>query len=52
MPAPQNGQVHSKNSSETAANCLIVFDHFVGLALEGLSFLELWYGFVLYVVYP
>ena len=29
----QNGQTHSNNSS---ANCLSVFDHFVGLAFKGL----------------
>ena len=32
---PQNGQTHSNNSS-AITNCLIVFDHFVGLALKGL----------------
>ena len=29
-PTPQNGQTHSNN-------CLSVFDHFVGLALKGLT---------------
>ena len=33
VPTPQNGQTHSKKPT----NCLSVFDHFVGLALEGLS---------------
>ena len=33
-PTPQNGQTHSNNSS---AECLSVFDHFVGLVLKGLS---------------
>ena len=35
-PTTQNDQTNSKNSSATAANCLSVFDHFVGLALKGL----------------
>ena len=33
-PISQNGQTHSNNSS---AKCLSVFDHFVGLALKGLT---------------
>ena len=35
----QNGQAHSNNSSAvaTADESLNVFDHFVGLALKGLS---------------
>ena len=44
MPIPQNGQTNSNNSS---ANCLSVFDHFVKLALKGLTFnpfdLQLYY---------
>ena len=35
MQIPQNGQTHSNNWS-AIANCLSVFDHFVGLALKGL----------------
>ena len=35
LPAPQNGQTHSNNSS-AFANCLSMFDHFVGLALKRL----------------
>ena len=31
-PIPQNGQTHAKN-------CLSAFDHFVGLALKGLTFI-------------
>ena len=34
MPISQNGQTHSNNSS---ANCLKVFDDFVGLALKVLK---------------
>ena len=34
-PISQNGQTHSNNLS---ANCLSVFDHFVGLALKELRF--------------
>ena len=34
MPTSQNGQTHSNNSS---ANCLNVFDHFVGFAFKGLK---------------
>ena len=37
VPTPQNGQSHSKNSS---AICRHLFDHFVGLALKGLSGLQ------------
>ena len=37
MQNPQNCQTHSNNSSATADNCLRVFDHFVRLALKGLS---------------
>ena len=37
MQNPQNCQTHSNNSSATADNCLSVFDHFVRLALKGLS---------------
>ena len=35
-PISQNSQTHSNNAS---ANCLSVFDHFVGLALKGLRLL-------------
>ena len=47
-PTPQNGQTHSNNSTVAKhtqtirllpTNCLIVFDHFVGLALEGFRIL-------------
>ena len=35
----ENGQIHSSNSSTTAAdNCLSVLDHFVGLVLKGLKY--------------
>ena len=40
-PTPQNGQTHSNNSSATADGCLNVFDHFVGLAFKGLTFMVL-----------
>ena len=36
-PILQNGQTHSNNSSALSTNCSSVFDHFVGLALKGLS---------------
>ena len=35
---PQNGQTHSNNSSAICQQIVSVFDHFVGLALKGLSF--------------
>ena len=34
-PTPQNGQTHLNNCLLLPTNCLSVFDHFVGLALEG-----------------
>ena len=38
-PTPEDDQTHSNNSSanEQPTNCLSVFDHFVGLAVKGLS---------------
>ena len=37
MPTPQNGQIHSNNSSAISpTDCFSVFDHFMGLALKGL----------------
>ena len=38
-PTPEDGQTHSNNSSanEQPRNCLSMFDHFVGLAVKGLS---------------
>ena len=38
-PTPEDGQTHSNNSSanEQPTNCLSMFDHFVGLAVKGLS---------------
>ena len=35
-PTPQNNQTHSNNSS--AAACVSVFDHFVGLAFKGVKY--------------
>ena len=35
---PKNGQAHSNNSlAVLSTNCLRLFDHFVGLALKGLT---------------
>ena len=36
-PTPQNGQTHSNNSLAVADELLSVFDHFVELALGGLT---------------
>ena len=36
-PTPQNGETHSSN---LPANCLSVFEHFVGLACKGLNLKE------------
>ena len=41
-PTPEDGQTHSNNSNNWSANeqptnCLSMFDHFVGLAVKGLS---------------
>ena len=36
-PTPQNGQTNSNNSSAMQTNCLNVFDHFMGVALKGLT---------------
>ena len=38
VPTPQNGQIHSNNSSATAGELFGVFDHFMGLALKGLRY--------------
>ena len=37
MPIPQNGQTHSTIRRQQPTSCLNVFDHFVKLALKGLS---------------
>ena len=37
MPTPQDVQTHSNNSSAFADELFEVFDHFVGLALNGLT---------------
>ena len=34
-PAPQNGQLHSNNSSVKADKYLSVFDHLVDMVLKG-----------------
>ena len=37
-PIPQNGQTHSGTSATAdGLNCMIVFDHFVELALKALK---------------
>ena len=38
-PTPEDGQTHSNNSSanEQPPTCVSMFDHFVGLAVKGLS---------------
>ena len=36
----QNGQTHSNNSSPNCQRIVCVFDHFVGLALKGLTSVE------------
>ena len=37
VPISQNGQTHQTIRRKLPTNCLSVFDHFVGLALEGLN---------------
>ena len=40
MPTLQNGQQTQTIRRMLLTNCLIVFDHFVGLALKGLKLTE------------